>query len=158
MERTLQRLERAMGRTMWLGHRLMAREVARVGLTVPQFFVLRGLAHRERAKEACSVGDLAERLQQSYPTVTGILDRLEREGLVERRRDPENRRVVRVRLTDQGRALLEELLERRRQVARQLLTRAFRPEELEQFAAYLERYQAALEAWAGEGEGDDAEG
>jgi MarR family transcriptional regulator, organic hydroperoxide resistance regulator len=50
-------------------------------------------------------GELIERLGLEPPTVTGILQRLEREGFIRRRPDPENRRVQRVYLTEEGRKL-----------------------------------------------------
>jgi DNA-binding MarR family transcriptional regulator len=50
-------------------------------------------------------GELAERLGVVSPTVTKMLRRLERCGLVSRRRDPEDARSFRVYLTDEGRSL-----------------------------------------------------
>jgi DNA-binding MarR family transcriptional regulator len=43
--------------------------------------------------------------------MTKRIDRLEREGLVERRPDPKDRRGTLIRLTAQGRALIDEALE-----------------------------------------------
>jgi DNA-binding MarR family transcriptional regulator len=48
---------------------------------------------------------LIERLSVEPPTVTGIVQRLEREGLLSREPDPDNRRVQRVYLTEAGRRL-----------------------------------------------------
>jgi MarR family transcriptional regulator, organic hydroperoxide resistance regulator len=50
-------------------------------------------------------GELIERLGLEPPTVTGILQRLEREGFISRRPDPERGRVQRVFLTEAGRKL-----------------------------------------------------
>ena len=47
-------------------------------------------------------GELAEVIGVRQPTVTHHLDALERNGLVRRERDPDNRRVQRVTLTDAG--------------------------------------------------------
>jgi len=69
-----------------------------VGLTVPQLAVLRQL----EAAEPLSIGDLTRSVHLSQATVTGILDRLERRGLVRRRRDARDRRKVHVRLTEAG--------------------------------------------------------
>jgi len=69
-----------------------------VGLTVPQLAVLRQL----KAAEPLSIGDLTRSVHLSQATVTGILDRLERRGLVRRRRDARDRRKVHVRLTEAG--------------------------------------------------------
>ncbi|HET9015124.1 MAG TPA: MarR family transcriptional regulator [Thermomicrobiaceae bacterium] len=55
------------------------------------------------------VSMLARQLAVSTPTVTGILDRLVRQGLTFRADDPRDRRVVLNDLTDDGRAVIEQL-------------------------------------------------
>ena len=52
-----------------------------------------------------SMGELAERLLCDASNVTGIVDRLEARGLVERQPDPDDRRVRRLVLTAEGREL-----------------------------------------------------
>lgn len=52
---------------------------------------------------------LARRLSVSTPTMTGILDRLVRQGLISRQDDPEDRRVVLNALTEKGQELIERL-------------------------------------------------
>jgi DNA-binding MarR family transcriptional regulator len=54
-----------------------------------------------------SMSGIAELLGIGLPNVTGIVDRMEERGLVERSRDPEDRRVVHVRLTEAGRRIPE---------------------------------------------------
>jgi DNA-binding MarR family transcriptional regulator len=54
-----------------------------------------------------TVGELGERLGLESNTLTPLLKRLEGVGLVARTRDSRDERVVRVRLTDKGRALEE---------------------------------------------------
>ena len=51
-----------------------------------------------------TAGGLADRCHVANPTISKILNHLESDGLVERHIDPANRRVVRVVLTDAGRA------------------------------------------------------
>ena len=46
--------------------------------------------------------------------MTDMMDRMEREGIAERFRDPENRRLVKVRLTDKGKRIRREFYEKRR--------------------------------------------
>jgi DNA-binding MarR family transcriptional regulator len=53
--------------------------------------------------------ELGQRLMVSGGNMTGLTDRLEREGLVERRGDPADRRVQRISLTPRGRALFTEM-------------------------------------------------
>ncbi len=55
---------------------------------------------------------LAERLFCDASNVTGMVDRLERRGLLERRDDPGDRRVKLIALTDEGASVRERVLER----------------------------------------------
>ena len=54
-----------------------------------------------------SLSELSERIRAQNSTVTGIIDRMERENLVSRERSKEDRRVVYIRLTAKGRKLAE---------------------------------------------------
>jgi DNA-binding MarR family transcriptional regulator len=64
---------------------------------------------------------LAESLDVSQASATGIVDRMEQRGLVERHRDVEDRRVIRVALTGPGRQVIEGVeAERRERLARVL--------------------------------------
>ncbi len=57
-----------------------------------------------------SIGDLAGHLRVKEPTVTATVNRAEEDGLVERRRDHRDGRVVRVVLTDEGNRTLGSLI------------------------------------------------
>ncbi|MBN2562705.1 MAG: winged helix-turn-helix transcriptional regulator [Phycisphaerae bacterium] len=72
------------------------------GLTGPQLATLKAAA---RLGEA-STGALARAVHLSGPTVTGILDRLAKRGLVGRARNGQDRRGVTVRLTSSGEDVL----------------------------------------------------
>lgn len=72
-----------------------------LGLTYAQYLVLVVLGETD----AVSVRQLGERLSLDSATLTPLLKRLEARGAVERHRDAEDERVVRVHLTKQGRAL-----------------------------------------------------
>ncbi len=76
--------------------------VQRCGLTGPQLLML----HRLASAGEISIGELAVAVSLSQPTVTGILDRLERRGLVRRRRSPDDKRRVLVRTTPACKRLL----------------------------------------------------
>ena len=66
---------------------------------------------------------LAEELDVSVASLTGIVDRMESRGLVERRREPDDRRVVLVHPTDAGNAVFGEMAAARRQTLEPLLDR-----------------------------------
>ena len=72
------------------------------GLTFPQAMCLRFLGERA----SCAAGDLAAELGATPGNVTGVLDRLEDQGLVVRRRSEEDRRVQQVELTPRGARLV----------------------------------------------------
>lgn len=72
-----------------------------LGLTYPQYLVLNVLWQEDEQ----TVGHIGEKLALESSTLTPLLKRLERAGLVRRTRNPDNERQVVVALTDQGRAL-----------------------------------------------------
>jgi DNA-binding MarR family transcriptional regulator len=79
--------------------RRLTKELARqVDLTGPQLTVLKLL----EGVGDLSLSELSERIRAQNSTVTGIIDRMEREGLVVRARSTEDRRVVKIKLTDKG--------------------------------------------------------
>jgi DNA-binding MarR family transcriptional regulator len=79
--------------------RRLTKELARsVDLTGPQLTVLKML----EGLGDLSLSELSERIRAQNSTVTGIIDRMEREGLVVRTRSTEDRRVVKIKLTDKG--------------------------------------------------------
>ena len=75
--------------------------LAEVGLHVGQEMVLLHLWQRD----GLTPSELAEALGVEPPTVTNMLSRMERVGLLKRCRDPEDARCTRVYLTEQGRKL-----------------------------------------------------
>jgi MarR family transcriptional regulator, organic hydroperoxide resistance regulator len=79
--------------------RRLTKELARqVDLTGPQLTVLKML----EGMGDISLSELSERIRAQNSTVTGIIDRMEREDLVVRTRSTEDRRVVRIKLTEKG--------------------------------------------------------
>ena len=70
-------------------------------ITSAQYIVLARLWEGD----GISITDLCVRLYLDNPTITGIVDRMERDGLLERQRDRDDRRVVNVFLTEKGRKL-----------------------------------------------------
>ncbi|GAA2384524.1 MarR family transcriptional regulator [Dactylosporangium salmoneum] len=71
--------------------------------------------------DGLSPGELAARLQVATPTVVNTATRMEKDGLVERRPDPADRRVVRLYLTEKGRAAQEPIARARRRLAEHAL-------------------------------------
>src|SRR3954471_22881633 len=79
--------------------RRITKELARrAELTGPQLTVVKML----ETVGDLSLSDLSDRIRAQNSTVTGIIDRMEREGLVTRARSTEDRRVVKIKLTEKG--------------------------------------------------------
>ncbi|MCU0674607.1 MAG: MarR family transcriptional regulator [Myxococcota bacterium] len=86
--------------------RRVTKEVARQhGLTGPQVTAIKVLENFG----ALSLTDLSARMSATNSTMTGIADRMERDGLVERIRSETDRRVVQIALTEKGRALAAQI-------------------------------------------------
>ena len=78
---------------------------ARASLTGPQLTVVKML----ETMGDLSLSELSDAIRAQNSTVTGIVDRMEREEIVERVRSTEDRRVVRIHLTEKGRKLAAEI-------------------------------------------------
>lgn len=76
------------------------------GITPGQFGVLDALYHQG----PLMLSEIAAKHLRSRNNMTVVADNLEKQGLVRRERDSVDRRVIRVHLTDSGRALVERLL------------------------------------------------
>ncbi|MHC4600167.1 MAG: MarR family winged helix-turn-helix transcriptional regulator [Planctomycetota bacterium] len=82
--------------------RAVSRLIAPLGLTPQQLRVLRIVA----ATDNLPVGGIGEQMPCTKGNITGLLDGLTRKGLITRRRDRKERRVIRVRITEAGKALI----------------------------------------------------
>jgi len=77
------------------------------GLTSPQYFVFNALW----MGDGISIGELGERVALDTSTLTGIIDRMERNGYLQRRPNPDDRRSVLVFLTPKAHELGPRILE-----------------------------------------------
>ena len=76
------------------------------GVTLPQFDVLAKLDYMQ---QPLTMTELSNQLMVSNGNVTGVVDRLVREGYVQRTSSPDDRRVQLIQLTDAGRDLFSEM-------------------------------------------------
>jgi len=122
-------------RLSWTSHRRFEQELDRFNLTGPQFMALRSV---HKCGNGCSMTELAGAAHQVSPTMTGIIDRLLERGLVERQRDPHDRRSLLVSLTDKGAAMLEAVAQQKRIRMAQFLA-GIAPEERERIQQTLQQ-------------------
>jgi DNA-binding MarR family transcriptional regulator len=98
---------------------------------------------------------LADELDVSVASLTGIIDRMEARGLVERRREPDDRRVIVVHRTDAGDAVFGEMAAQRRKHLEALFDR-MTDEELESFLVGLRALRRVRSESMAESDREDA--
>ena len=102
---------RQMLRTSGLIERVMQPYFARFGISGAQWGVLRNLQRAEvEGQPALRLTDLSERLLIRPPSVTSVVDRLERAGFVSRGDSTSDLRAKQLALTVRGRQLVERVL------------------------------------------------
>jgi DNA-binding MarR family transcriptional regulator len=87
-------------------------------------------------KDGISQGELSQKFEIDPSRVTRLAKRLESEGLILRKRDSEDHRIVRMYLSDEGRGLIEDLSEHRARFDRQIAA-MLNPEELKELRRML---------------------
>ncbi len=135
-EAVLADLGRAVGSLRCAG----SQRLVRLGISMTHFHVLTLLRHHD----AMPMGHLAEILDTSMSSATGIIDRMEERGLVERVRVSDDRRVVMVRPTRTGLDLVDEVELVKSDILASALAR-LTPMGLDRMAAAAADLQAALD-------------
>lgn len=102
-------------------HRIQKRHLEPLGITPAQSRLLRTVAHLSAGQQPPRMADLAARLEVVPRAVTTLVDGLESADCVRRAPDPANRRVIRIELTDTGRATLRRLRNARTDAAEEIL-------------------------------------
>ena len=87
------------GRVMRKVYEHYESRLAPFNLTTPQYMIFNALW----MGDGITIGELGQRVSLDGSTITGILDRMEKSGYVERRTNAEDRRSALVFLTEQGR-------------------------------------------------------
>lgn len=127
-------------RTADLYHNRLGRLLREYGLTGSQYNVLRIL--RGEGKPLPSL-EIADRLIQVVPAITGLIDRLEKQELVSRVRCDKDRRVVYVAITDKALRVLKEIDQPLMDAHKQLIGHLSQ-EDLLQLIDLLERSRVSV--------------
>jgi MarR family transcriptional regulator, organic hydroperoxide resistance regulator len=78
-------------------------------ITPPQFIALQWLFE----DGDMTIGELSTKMYLACSTTTDLVDRMEKNILVERVKDPKDRRVVRIHLLDEGKRIIDEVIKKR---------------------------------------------
>jgi DNA-binding MarR family transcriptional regulator len=94
--------------------RLLKSEMTRGGVSLPSFLHLETLRFIQE-KGTPTMSDIAEYLKIAPPSATALMNPFVKEGIIERVEDPEDRRRVRLSLSEKGIGILKETMKRREQ-------------------------------------------
>lgn len=110
-------------------------------ITTPQFLALVVLKDRP----GITMGELCERLYLACSTATDLIDRMEKNGYLERNRDADDRRVIRLSITEKGQNIIDQVINARRRYVDSIL-KQLTQEEIDQLAQALEKLDALMVA------------
>ena len=146
---------RSLLKTLGLLKRVMEPYFARFGISASQWGVLVTLhrSEQEEGRSALRLTDLGDRLIVRPPSVTGVVDRLQRMGLVARTASADDHRAKDVRLTPPGRELVRKVLEHHPEQVRSAFEGLSAPEQTE-LRRLLDGLSAHLERVPGGADGD----
>ena len=116
------------------------RQLKSFGLTPCQFEVLMTLW----SEDGIVLGELRRRVSRDGPTITGVVDRMEKKLLVKRMRDPHDRRVVKVHLTPKGENMKEDL-SRTKKLIMEKITRSLSLKEMNSLVSLMEKMMRNVE-------------
>ncbi|MCL4519360.1 MAG: MarR family transcriptional regulator [Thaumarchaeota archaeon] len=117
-------------------------DLRQYGLTPPQYYVLRSVGNSDQ--ESLPMSQIARDLGVTYANVTMIVDNLEKRGYAHRLRVPEDRRLVKVKLSTDGLRLFSRISETHRKEIASVM-RALSNRELEELISLTEKIRSRLE-------------
>lgn len=103
-------------------------------ITPPQFVALQWLFEHGDM----TIGDLSNKMYLAFSTTTDLVDRMEKNQLVVRIREEQDRRVVRIKLLKEGERVIEEVIQKRQDYLDNVLS-DFDNEEVEKLSFLLEK-------------------
>ncbi|MGE6259599.1 MarR family winged helix-turn-helix transcriptional regulator [Heyndrickxia sporothermodurans] len=87
-------------------------------ITPPQFVALQWLFE----EGDMTIGELSNKMYLAFSTTTDLIDRMEKNELVMRVKDPHDRRVVRIHLLEKGEKMIDEVIQKRQGYLQEILT------------------------------------
>jgi len=141
IENQAERLLRVLEETIKFQFRHEKGSEWKYNLTKPQMLTLSALTR----KASCTMTELAEMTRIASSALTGIIDRLIEKDLVIRQRNGEDRRVVRIMLSQEGRAVIEDIRNHGKQHLVQILSKIDK-EDRENLIMLLEKVTRSFSA------------
>lgn len=108
-------------------------------VTPPQFVALQWLFEHGDM----TIGDLSTKMYLAFSTTTDLVDRMEKNQLVMRVRDEQDRRVVRIHLLKEGERVIEEVIQKRQDYLQDILS-DFDAAEVQQLSSLLQKLHVEM--------------
>ena len=125
-----------MGQAFEAACRALEVELVQYRMTVPQYNVLMLL-------DCCTVplspGQISSYVFREKHTVSTLLSRMEKAGLIEKTKDGDDDRVVKAQITPKGRLVLKKVMSPAMRYARELMNTCFTEEEVKQWDRHLRK-------------------
>lgn len=103
-------------------------------ITPPQFIALQWLFE----EGDMTIGELSNKMYLAFSTTTDLVDRMEKNNLVKRVKEPNDRRVVRIHLLEEGERIIDEVIKKRQLYLKEVLVN-FSNEEIQMLKKNLKR-------------------
>ena len=118
--------------------------LSRHHISPPQFEIMVEIYFEGELSQA----EMPKKLHLAKSTVSALLDRLEKQGMISRKKTAKDRRISTVKLTFKGSHVIEQVIERRSALIESLLQQ-LSPKEREQFVSVISRFAFLLENMEG---------
>jgi len=109
-------------------------------ITPPQFIALQWL----HESGDMTIGELSNKMYLAFSTTTDLVDRMEKNELVVRIRDEQDRRVVHIHLLQEGERIIEEVIEKRQNYLQDVLVE-FEEAEVESLSKLLHKLHQQMQ-------------
>jgi MarR family 2-MHQ and catechol resistance regulon transcriptional repressor len=119
---------------------LTAKDIDRCGITVSQFGIMETLGHLGPMK----IGEICSKKLMTGGNTTVVVDNLEKQGLIERIKDPEDRRASIIRLTAKGEEKFKQMFPAHATCVEQLVWSSLNEDEIHQLSELLKKLGCSL--------------
>jgi DNA-binding MarR family transcriptional regulator len=126
--------------------RTQQNELVKGNISLPQFFVLNYLYRKGES----IMSDISKYMSTTLSASTGIINRMVKTGLIARHHDENDRRLVKIHLTQKGRKIVEKILDTRSNMIKETFGR-LSGEDREKYLEILYKVRSILDTREGAG-------
>lgn len=118
VETNVELIEKYLRKTDWIIRKKGREILSHMNITDPQFIALQHIVNNQQL----TIGELSQRMSLACSTITDLIDRMEKNELVLREKDEQDKRVVRLKVQPKGNEIVKQVLKKRREYLSEKLT------------------------------------